>query len=69
MWMRVHHLLLKPAKEYEEESRVPEQQGYMGPPSKFSLGPSWASVSDLTLDGVLVDWHPQVTAFLPCSTM
>ena len=57
-------MLLKPTKELEEGVCL-EQQGYLGPPTKSPLVPPGPLSLDLTLDGVLVDWHPQVTAFLP----
>lgn len=38
-----HGVLLKPLEELVE-GVCSEQQGYMGPPSKASLGPVWASV-------------------------
>lgn len=38
-----HGILLKSPKELGE-GVYSEQQGYMGPPSKAYLGPSWASV-------------------------
>lgn len=65
--MRVHRFAIKTRKRnIGGEELCSEQQGHGVHPAKSPLGPSWACVSrTLTLDGVLVDWHPQVTAFLP----